>query len=405
MQVKLAAHLETILLYLIVLFPLSAVAGPLFLDLFVSLSSILFIFIARFDLFKSKYFKIFALIYFLLIISSLFGKNILSSLKTSFPYFRFFIFVLAIIYISKKKNFFKLLHLLIFNLYLILVIDSYFQVFFGKTIFGVDQTNVRISGIFHDELVLGSFILKTIPIYISLVFYNMHLFNKAFNIFQFILIIFSLILIYFTGEKTTLLLSSFIFISAVVCLKKKFFFSIIIFFFFLFILNFTKNTNFENISKRYSFFKIEDKNISLNSDLIQDQLLHFKTAILIFNDNKLTGIGPRNFRIICKEYDEGIGCSTHPHNFYLELLCETGIVLFIIVLLIYLKFLKNYIISIYKVISNENSKNLDKSKLFILTTIVINLFPFIQTGSIFNNWYAGLIFFSLAIYLRFSNEV
>ncbi len=405
MQVKLAGHLETILFYLIVLFPLSAVTGPLFIDLFVSLSAILFIFIARFDLFKIKYFAIFTLIYFLLIISSLFGENILISLKTSFPYLRFFIFVLAIIYISKKKNFFKLLHLLIFNLYLILVIDSYFQVLFGKTFFGIYQTNVRISGIFNDELVLGSFILKTIPIFISLAFYNMHLFNKTFNIFQFILIVLSLILIFFSGEKTSLLLSFFIFISAAVILKKKFFFSIIILCLFLFILNYTNIIDLKNVSKRYSFFKIEGKNISLNSDIVKDQLLHYKTAILIFNDNKLTGIGPRNFRIICKNYDEGIGCSTHPHNFYLELLSETGIVLFIIVLLIFFKFFKNYIISIYRIILNKNSKNFDKSKLFIITGIVINFFPLIQTGSIFNNWYAGLIFFSLAIYLRFCNEV
>ena len=216
MRGKVVSYLETFLLYLIVLFPISAITGPFFLDLFVILSGISFILIVRSRLFKNKFFKIFLFIYILLITTSLFGKNILNSIKTSLPYLRFFLFILAIIYISKKKNFFKLLNFSIFYLYLILVIDTYFQVFSGKTFFGIYQTNVRISGIFNDELVLGSFLIKTLPIYISLVFYNMNLFNKYFNISQFILIIFSFFLIYFAGEKTSLLLSFFIILSAVV---------------------------------------------------------------------------------------------------------------------------------------------------------------------------------------------
>jgi hypothetical protein len=405
LKVKFVSSLETLLLYLIVLFPLSAVSGPLFLDLFVTIAGLIFVLIVKFDLFKNKYFKIFLLFYFLLIISSLFGKNFLHSIKTSIPYLRFFLFILAIIYISKKKNFFKLLHLSIFYLYLILVLDTYMQVFLGKTFFGLEQSNVRISGIFNDELVLGSFLVKTIPIYISLVFYNMNLFNKFFNISQFILIILSSFLIYFAGEKTSLLLSIFIIISAIVCLKKNFlklsFFFIFLLFFFVLI----NIENHKNLANRYSFFKVQDNNIFFNSALIEDQLSHYKTAVLIFSDNKLTGIGPRNFRIVCKDYDQGLGCSTHPHNIYLELLAETGFIIFIAMLLIYYKFFKNYVFTIYKFITSKSIKNLEKSKFFILTSVIINFFPFIQTGSIFNNWYAALIFFSLAIYLKFFNEV
>ena len=405
MRGKVVSYLETFLLYLIVLFPISAITGPLFLDLFVILSGISFILIVRSRLFKNKFFKIFLFIYILLIITSLFGKNILNSIKTSLPYLRFFLFILAIIYISKKKNFFKLLNFSIFYLYLILVIDTYFQVFSGKTFFGIYQTNVRISGIFNDELVLGSFLIKTLPIYISLVFYNMNLFNKYFNISQFILIIFSFFLIYFAGEKTSLLLSFFIILSAVVCLKNRFLLLIIFFSSFVFFVGIINIEHFKNINKRYSVLKIEDKKITFNNSFIEDQFVHYKTAILIFSDNKLTGIGPRNFRIICKDYDEGIGCATHPHNFYFELLSETGILLFTIMLIIYYKFLSNYIVMIYKFIKNKDIKNSEKSKFFILTSVVINFFPIIQTGSIFNNWYAALIFFSLAIYLKISNEV
>ena len=54
----------------------------------------------------------------------------------------------------------------------------------------------------------------------------------------------------------------------------------------------------------------------------------------IFNDNKVFGIGPKMFREICQnekyytftDLDGSInGCQTHPHNTYLQLLTETGI--------------------------------------------------------------------------------
>ena len=54
-----------------------------------------------------------------------------------------------------------------------------------------------------------------------------------------------------------------------------------------------------------------------------------KTAFNMFLDKPILGHGPKMFRVICKneKYQVGIKpCDTHPHNFYIQLLAETGII-------------------------------------------------------------------------------
>ena len=64
--------------------------------------------------------------------------------------------------------------------------------------------------------------------------------------------------------------------------------------------------------------------------------------------NFFIGVGVKNYRTECNndQVDISKSCSTHPHNFYLELFVETGfigLIIFINFLLIFLtKFLKNY---------------------------------------------------------------
>ena len=49
----------------------------------------------------------------------------------------------------------------------------------------------------------------------------------------------------------------------------------------------------------------------------------------MFLDKPIFGHGPKMFRVICKKnkYATGVRpCDTHPHNFYIQLLAETGII-------------------------------------------------------------------------------
>ena len=54
----------------------------------------------------------------------------------------------------------------------------------------------------------------------------------------------------------------------------------------------------------------------------------YKSAYKMFTNNVFVGVGPNMFRFECNnsKYYEPNGCSTHPHNTYLQLLAETGII-------------------------------------------------------------------------------
>ena len=59
----------------------------------------------------------------------------------------------------------------------------------------------------------------------------------------------------------------------------------------------------------------------------------------MFLDNKIFGQGPKSYRYLCKDDRFKINkwsCSTHPHNYYAQLLAETGLIGFLIIFMIFL---------------------------------------------------------------------
>ena len=67
---------------------------------------------------------------------------------------------------------------------------------------------------------------------------------------------------------------------------------------------------------------------------------HYITGYKMYLDNKILGVGVKNFRNFCSDerYEVSkLSCSSHPHNTYIQVLSETGIIgfLFLITLLIY----------------------------------------------------------------------
>ena len=147
----------------------------------------------------------------------------------------------------------------------------------------------------------------------------------------------------------------------------------------------------------------------------------------MFLDKKILGHGLKSFRYKCSEnkYENIIdakkeidkenlisknksyiyvtefknGCNTHPHNIFLENLSELGLlgVLFIVVKLLYvaIKLTKNFYLSFIK--KKVNKKYFAKT--IILTGILLQLFPFVPSGSYFNNWMMIIFHLSIGFYL------
>ncbi len=125
---------------------------------------------------------------------------------------------------------------------------------------------------------------------------------------------------------------------------------------------------------------------------------HYIIAFRMFKDNPFFGQGVNSFRDNCfrEEFridEKNSGCSTHPHNIYLQTLAEIGlfgfIFLFSAFIFIFYKMLK--------IILLRNAKKYNYNyHLFLLTlSIGLSLYPFIPTGNFFNNWM--LLIFSLPI--------
>ena len=123
----------------------------------------------------------------------------------------------------------------------------------------------------------------------------------------------------------------------------------------------------------------------------------------IFHDtwlmNKYIGGGIKSFRINCPnrqnlDSDERKVCNSHPHNYYLEILADLGIVGFIFIgsiftITIYLSLIKKYFLK-----SSLSSNNTIIPFIFIF---IVEIFPIKSTGSFFTTGNSTFIFLTLSI--------
>ena len=128
---------------------------------------------------------------------------------------------------------------------------------------------------------------------------------------------------------------------------------------------------------------------------------HYVTAYKMFKDNIFLGVGVKNFRNYC--YNEKykisrLSCSTHPHNTYVQLLAEMGLIGFVfgflIFLFIFFNIFKHFIVKVAykKIIFND-------FQLCLLSAILISIWPFVPTGGLFNNWLNIIYFFPVGFFL------
>jgi O-antigen ligase len=121
----------------------------------------------------------------------------------------------------------------------------------------------------------------------------------------------------------------------------------------------------------------------------------------MFKDSPLIGHGVKSFREACKEtrYAHYNGCTTHPHNFYMQFLAETGLLGFFFLILFYFYILFKFIKIFLKKIRN----NIDLTKLILYQAVIVNLFPFMPSGNFFNNWMSIVLYIPVALIIFFEN--
>ena len=410
--------LKKIPTYLISLIPIGLVAGPFVAETIFLFLSIYFIFkisMKEIYYFKNKFFIFFLIFCFYISLRSIFTEQLYISLKSSLFYFRFAFYTLAIIYFLKQdKKALNTNYIFYKYIFLFVIADSLLQAFTGVDLFGLEPNShnlMRISGPFGDKFVLGSFIQKVLPIFIYLVFKKREVINKILY-FDYLIIIFSFVIIYRSGDRAALgliLFYSFLFFLVCKELRKKMLIVSGIFIIFSTLLSIQN----PNISKRVFIDTIGQFEGKYYEDLLEESsdgtkqnlLLfsfhhqaHFTTAYKMFLSKPLFGHGLKMFRFKCMDFIENknhiaYGCSTHPHNTYIQLLAETGIFGFLIIISLFL------VIGI-RLIKKIFVKNLIfRSSDCLIIAIFINLWPLIPTGNFFNNWLSMLYFLPIAFYL------
>ena len=409
---KILKKTHLIIVYFI---PFFLVSGPFFSDLAVVLSSLFFIFFSfkekKFYYYNNKFFIFFIVWCLYIILLSLFSINIILSLESSLFYFRFGFFALSIWYLLEhNKNFLYNFLKSFFFIFIILFIDSLIQFYFGKNIIGFGYTGSRLSSFFGEEKILGSFISRLTPLFILFLFVSEKFRNPFFIFVLFTSIIF---LIFLTGERSALLYLlisiSVIILSLKYSLINKLLF-MIMFFILSIIIIFSSNNIYERVvlDTYKNFYK--NNNIYIFSKFHQNC---YNISINEFFKKPLIGIGPKISRQIYKNKidpfkdiygNEVPECISHPHNYYIQLLSETGIIgatpIIILFLFLFYNILKNIFFRIFL-----NKEFLDFKLLIFYLLIFINLFPFVPAGNFFNNWISILHFLPLGFIAYYNNKI
>jgi O-antigen ligase len=374
--------------------PFLLITGPFLPDLALSTCALLF-FInsiknSIFSYYKSRFFLFFILFYCILLFSSLNSDLIFLSLKTSLPYIRFGIFALSTWYLlDQDKNLInKIFNVTIFT-FSLLIIDGFFQLFFGFNLLGWKMVDTpRISSFFGKEWVLGSYLARLMPLFFSCFIILHGDLKKSAKYLIYLIFILTEVLIFIAGERTSFFLSN-LFIIYILILSKKFK-KIRLYCWLLSILLILTISIFNKNSYTRIFITTADQ-IGFGSGKInifsKEHEGHFISAYKMFLSNKILGIGPKLFREKCDldEFKGQYSCSTHPHNTYMQLLAETGFLGFLCVFFTFLTLLFFSLKQLYYNFFLKKKLFTDYS-LSLFSCLVITLWPFVPTGSFFNNW-------------------
>jgi len=383
--------------FLFSLIPLFLITGPFLSDLSISLISLIFLIYCfkkkNFSYFKNKYFYIFLFFWFYLIINSLINNVNLDSLKISFFYVRYGVFVIAIIaLLDFDDRFIKYFFYCILLCFTALVLDGFYQYFTGVNILGW-KSFVRVSSFFGDEKILGSYLTRLWPIFFALSIFVIKKNNKLLNILIIIFIL-SEALIFLSGDRVAFF---YINLSAifVILLSRKLFklrlitlLSTIALLFIISIINPTaKERVFDQTIKQMNLQNLNKNNQEKIYIFSREHTHHYITAYRMFLDNKMLGVGVKNFRKFCSEdkyIESEWSCAPHPHNTFLQILTETGMIGFLFLISVFIYFSK-YILK-HLMLRIRGIYYFTDFEICILSGIAIYLWPLAPTGNVFSNW-------------------
>jgi len=286
--------------------------------------------------------------------------------------------------------------------------DMFYQYINGKDLFGFEIIGKgrRLGGPFGDELIAGGYIQRfsifaffTLPIIFTKFSnkFSKYLIPILFSIFSFGIIL--------SGNRMPMLLFL-LSMSLIIIFQKqtrKFFIPFIFLFSIIFLILFNSNneirTHFLGFHDKIVKMGLVVKNKDFDNKKTPQYLKEFSTFYDTWLMNKYVGGGIKNFRFYCHERpnikkDSKFICNMHPHNYYLEILTEIGLIGFAIVVVVFLSTFYLTFIRKYFFISPLNNNNLIIPFIFLF---IAEIFPIKSTGSFFTTGNSTYLFLILGL--------
>ena len=265
----------------------------------------------------------------------------------------------------------------------------------------------------YGDVIPGSFIAKAcLPVFCTLILFVFHK-NIKVVIFLLTILLLGLLALKYTGERSNLILVVFTLITSIIFYKfsiKKFFvvslFTIIIGYFVI--------NNFSSLTKRCMVENVDnclDNKTQHVNIFDQIPILNFdntywgawRGGIQQGLEKPILGIGPSGTRHTCgylkNHWLPGENfCGNHPHNFYIQLFAEVGLIG-----LIFGSAMIFHIIKSCYVIRKFYPENYMISTVFVVPLGIF--FPFQHYGSFYGQWGNLFIWFAIGYALSQTNVI
>lgn len=347
---------------------------------------------------KSEPIKYLLILYIYLIINSYLSIDRSINIFRNFGFIRFIILFAAINYFFKNENFYTKVFKFWLFIILIVSLDTCIEQFTGKNIFGFNYGErfhngepffSRVVSFFKDEAVVGGYFLG---FYFMLSGFLFDKLNDKKIIIPYIIMIIILGVIILTGERSNSIRALLGFILFIIFLKKINFKKkiILIIAIISLIIFFISNQTYLKIR-----FLSNIKSIFTSHTIYFDI---YKSGIQVFKNHKLFGVGNKNYRVeTCRETNifkaknsENYICQNHPHQIYIELLSEHGLIGSFLILFVLFKLIFS---KIFNTFFNNNYVKI--GSLIYITTMFI---PLIPSGAIFGDFLLTLLMINISIF-------
>ena len=308
-------------------------------------------------------------------------------------------------------------------------LDIILQYIVGYDIFGFKSVSEsRNAGPFGDEAIAGSYLQK-FSFFSFFCIYFINFKNKNFNkLLLFFVIILHLSAILLSGNRMPMIL--FIFGCLIIIFFVKNFrfvmsLSLVVFTtIFIFVnannpsiynrtiafineINFIKNiqikkniTTAQNEKNEKSKKVKQESKFSISFKTTYSHNSIYMTSLEVWKMQPLFGNGLKSFRFACwtvlsRTKDTRLSCSNHPHNYYLEILTEAGIIGSFFIIIFFIIILKDS----FRYIKWSYKKANSDLYLFIpiFLTFFLEIWPLKSTGSFFTTWNATSIWLIVSL--------